>query len=230
MIKQIISSFGIGAAALVVAALMYSAAEPAIGFGAATSTSQFTISETVTSEISFKTPASNVTLSPSLGGITGGDATGTTQVVVSTNNSTGYNMTVQASSSLGMLGNSNPADTIPAYVPSSADVPDFNFTVPANAAYFGYTVSASTTADLAQLFKDNGTSCNTGSSDTAGLAHCWLNASTTAVTVVDTSSATLGSGSTSTLAFHVRINSNPSPSIPNDTYVATTTLTAVTNP
>jgi len=201
--------------------------EPTIGVGATTATSQFTISQTVNAEVSFSTLASNVTLAPSLGGLTGGDATGTTQVVVVTNDHSGYQMTITASSSLGMLGNRNSANTIPAYTPATPDVPDYNFTVPVNKAYFGYNVEASTSADLVASFKNNGTACNTGSS--SGLNHCWLNASTTAVTIINTTASTAASGSTSTLAFHVKIQANPSPIIPDDTYVATTTLTATAN-
>ncbi|MDE1941038.1 MAG: hypothetical protein KGI66_02885, partial [Patescibacteria group bacterium] len=110
--------------------------EPALGAAAG---SQFTTSETVTSELSFATPASNVTLSPALGGITGGTATGQTQVVVLTNDALGYQMTIQASSSLGMIGNASSTNYIAAYVPAST-IPDYTFAVnsPRGAA-FGYT-------------------------------------------------------------------------------------------
>jgi hypothetical protein len=135
-------------------------------------------------------------------------------------------MTITASSSAGMIGNVN-AGTIPAYVPSATNVPDFTFTAPANTARFGYTAEASTTADLSSAFKDNGSACNTGSSDTAN--SCWLNASTTAFTIINRSTATTVWGATTTLKFRAVINSNPSPVIPNDVYVATTTLTATGN-
>jgi hypothetical protein len=224
--KNIITSICYGFGSLIIAMALFAAVEPAIGFGAtATSTSQFTISQTVGPEISFATPATNVTMAPALGGVTGGDATGTTQVVVFTNDHLGYQMTIQASSSVGMIGNTNPANSIPAYVPGTAGVPDFNFTVPANAARFGYTVEASTTAEATAFFKNNGTICNAGAAN--GLGHCWLNATTTPFFVIDTSAATVASGSTSTLKFHVKINANPAPAIPDDAYVATTTLTAL---
>ena len=221
----IISSVGSAVIALMAISAVFVIAEPAVSFGAgSTQFDQFTISQGVTAEVSFKTPATNVVMAPTIGGMTGGDATGTTQVVITTNDHLGYQMTIQASSSAGMVGNVN-GGTIPAYVPSTPGVPDYNFTVPANGAYFGYTVEASTTADLTAFFKNNGTACNTGSSN--GLGHCWLNATTTAFYLADTSSATAASGSTTTLKFHVRIMSNPSPTIPDDTYVATTTLTAL---
>ena len=214
-------------ALLMIAASLFLLAEPAISNGATTSSSQFTISQVVTSEVSFSTPASNVTLGPSLGGLTGGTSNGGTQVIVVTNDHLGYSMTLTASSSAGMLGNTNQANTIPAYVPASGVTPDFAFSVPANKAYFGYTAEASTTVDLAAGFKDNGTICGTGTNDTVNA--CWLNASTTAVTIVNRSTQTAASGATTTLKFRVQINANPSPAIPDDTYVATTTLTATAN-
>ena len=96
-----------------------------------------------------------------------------------------------------------------------------------NRARFGYSVEASTTADLVQAFKDDGANCNTGAGDTAN--SCWLNASTTAFTIVNRSTATVASGATTTIKFRVVVNPNPVPTIPDDAYVATTTLTASAN-
>ncbi len=226
--KFIITSASQGCVLLFVAAAFFVLLEPTIGFGDTSALSQFTISETIGTEVSFQTAPTNVTLSPSLGGLTGGDATGTTQVVVTSTGHLGYHMTIQASSSVGMLGNLNSSNSIPAYTTQSASTsPDFNFTVAANAAAFGYSVEASTTADVVQQFKNNGTVCNAGSNN--GLGHCWFPATSTAYTIINTSAASPGSGSTSTLDFHVKIQSNPSPVIPDDTYVATTTLTALAN-
>jgi hypothetical protein len=219
-----------GIAASLVIAMLFFIAEPTLSNGATTQ-STFTISQTVTAEIAFGTPASNIILSPSLGGLTGGTANGGTQVNVKTNNHLGYQMTIAASSSLGMLGNTNPSNYIPALVTTVAGIPDFTFnsgSVPSNRAYFGYTAEASTTSDLATNFKDNGSTCGgAGSSDAAD--SCWISATSTSYTVVNRATATPGSGSTTTLKFRVVINANPSPSIPDDTYVATTTLTATTN-
>lgn len=191
---------------------------------------QFEVSQVITDEITFHTTATDVSLSPALSGITGGTSNGGTQVIVRTNNSTGYTMTLTASSSAGMLGDSQ-GGTIPALSVSSPTVPDYSFdsgTVGANLAYFAYSVEASTTADLDPSFKDNGSNtCNTGSTDTVD--KCWLNASTTAETIINRSTATEASGATSTLKFRVVIKQNPSPSLAEDTYTATTTLTATNN-
>lgn len=223
--KKIIKTLETSTIALLMLVLMFLVIEPAIGNAV---DSQMTETLTITSEISFLTPASNVTLLPAIAGITGGTANGQTQVRVLTNNATGYNMTIVASSSVGMIGNTQ-GGNIPVYVSAVNGLPDFNFTVPANRARFGYTVEASTTADLVTAFKDNGSVCGgIGSADAVN--SCWLGATTTPVQIINRASATPDSGATSTIKFRVVVNSNPSPAIPQDTYVATTTLTAITNP
>jgi hypothetical protein len=211
---------------LLMLALLFLIVEPAIG-DAASASSQFTETLSVTAEISFLVSGSNLTLSPSLAGITGGTANGQTSVRVLTNNALGYAMTLTASSSLGMIGDSQ-GGTIPAYIPASGTTADYTFTTPANTARFGYTVEASTTADTAQAFLDNGSNtCNTGAVN--GTDTCWLNASTSAVTIINRTTETSASGSTSTIKFRAVISANPVPAIPQDTYTATTTLTATTN-
>ena len=211
-----------------VLAISFVALEPAISYANPSVSSQFTISQVVNSEISFATPASNIIMSPALGGLTGGTANGATSVAVITNNRTGYNMTIQASSSLGMIGTASSSNYIPFDVPVTPGIPDYTMGAPVNGAAFAYTVSATTSSDVVQLFRNSTSSCNQ-SAGTANGANCWLNASTTPVTIINRNLPTPVTGATSTLAFRVIINSNPSPMIPNDTYVATTTLTATTN-
>lgn len=194
---------------------------------AASANDTFTVTGTVTGEISFAAFAADINLT-GLPGVTGGTSTGQTYVRVSTNNASGYNMSLSTESDPGMQGNDT-AGTIPDYVPTAPTVPDFHWSVPVNTAYFGYTVEASTTTDLDPSFLDNGTdTCNTGANDTVD--RCWLNASTTDEVIVNRSSQTTTWGATTTLKFRMTIMPNPSPVIPTDTYVATNTLTAATNP
>jgi hypothetical protein len=219
IINQIVRSLGI----MICSICLYTVVEPILSFG-----SSNTVSQSVTTELAIVTPANNISLSPNIDVSVGGQASGQTQVVVATNDHLGYSMTIQASSSLGMIGNASSTQFIPAYVTSVPGIPDYNFTVPANKAYFGYTVEASTTSDLASSFKDSLGVCGDSlGSDTQD--KCWISASTTAYTIVNRNSQTLLSGSTTTLKFLVYINANPSPGIINDTYVATTTLTAIAN-
>jgi hypothetical protein len=189
---------------------------------------QFTVRQEITSEISFYTGGTNVVMSPALGGITGGTATGGTQVSVLTNDSQGYNMTIKASGTIAMVGETQ-GGFIQNYTPNATTVPEYAWSVDVNTGEFGYTISASTTADLDQSFLDTGAICDAGSADTSGSTSCWYYASDTPYMVVNRSSETAGSGSTSTLFFQVQLTSNPIPAIPEDFYTATTTLTAVTN-
>lgn len=213
-----------------IAVVSFAALEPVIGY-AQSATSQFTTKQTITAELSFLTAASNIVLSPSIAGITGGAASGTTQVVVFTNNSTGYTMTITASGTVAaMRGDTATTSYINDYTPA-AGLPDFTF-VPNSTgqpAEFGFTVSASSTADLALKFKDNGSACNAGSADTGGATTCWTYASSTATTTMVTTGPTSSSGSTSTIFMHTNVPAGPNPALPEDVYTATTTLTATAN-
>ena len=228
--KNIIKILKTSTTALIMLALMFLVVEPAVSSSASAS-SQFTETLTVSSEISFITPGSNIVMLPNIQGLTGGTANGQTQVRVLTNNATGYTMTIVASSSLGMVGNTQ-GGNIPAYV--SGSVPDFAFVdaTGGTAGKFGFTVEASSTntADLVAAFKDNGsTTCGgAGSIDTSNA--CWTGVTTTPVTIVNRSTFTPGSGATTTIKFRASVGSNPNPIIPEDTYTATTTLTATENP
>ena len=202
--------------------------EPALSLAGTTAQSTFLVSQVVSSELAFVTPVSNLTLSPSLGGLTGGTAIGAVQFEIRSADALGYVVTLAASSSVGMIGLSSSTNSIPAYVPATTGIPDYTFTVPAHKAYFGYSVMATNTPDVVPLFLSNGSSaCNTGSNNIYGT--CWLNASTTAITILNRTSVTPNSGATSSLDFQVTIQPNPSPVIPDDSYVATTTLTATSN-
>ena len=125
--KEFIKTLKTSTISLLMLALVFVAVEPAIGNAIE---DQFTVTQSVTAEISFLTPSTDITMSPALAGLTGGTSNGSTYVRVLTNNALGYTMTLTASSSNGMIGNSQ-GGTIPAYVPTSGITPDFTFTTPA---------------------------------------------------------------------------------------------------
>lgn len=228
MIKSTLRVINQTTISLLILSLVFFAVEPAVSYGASVA-STFTITQVVTQEISFSLlPPPNVIMSPQLGGLTGGTSNGQTQFIVTTNNSTGYNVTLFASSSGAMINIATSSYSIPAYIPAVASIPDFTFTVPPPAARFGYTVAASTTGDVVQAFRNLTGVCNM-LAGTANGTNCWLNASSTAFTILNSSLPTPASGATSTLFFRVGISANPNPVIPNGTYVATTTITASTN-
>ena len=212
-------------ALLMILSAVFMLVEPAIALGVE---DQFTITQVVSAEIAFLTPATDIVLVPTLAGMTGGTSNGGTQVAVRSNNDTGYTMTIKASSTIGSMVGNTAGGSIPAYVTATPGVPDYDMTPAANTAGFAYTVEASTTADLSTSFKDSASACDaSGGSDTQ--LQCWIAATSTEYTLVNRSTATAASGSTTTLRFRVVINANPLPLIPDDTYVATTTLTAVNN-
>lgn len=208
--------------------------EPAISHSQATAKDQFTVTQSITSEISFAGTAADVTMDTSIPGITGGTANGATQVRVYTNDSAGYSMTILASSSPAMQGNTQGGSirdfstTTTGWMAEPAHTFDAT-TVPVNSAGFGYSVYASSTNDVDPSFSHDGSNvCGTGGATETEKA-CWIGASTTAYTIVNRTSETEGSGATTTIFFRTVIRSSPSPSIPEDTYVSTTTLTATTN-
>ncbi len=161
------------------------------------------------------TAVNSVTMTPSIPGVSGGIANGSTTVTVTTDSASGYQMTIVASQSPAMQKGS---DSIADYVPVGA--PDFAFVTNAADSHLGYSPSG---VDVTARFKDNGVSCNTGASETA-LA-CWDGLSTTPLEIVRRTSANTPNGSTTTVNFRVGIGGSVVQT--NGTYVATTTLTAV---
>lgn len=201
--------------------IIYLAFEPIISRAV---TDTFEVTQQITGEISFATPAADVTMSPALPSLTGGTSTGATQVVVSTNSATGYTMDIYFSSSTAMNQRTG-TSSIPNF--GSTTVPAFTFSAPANSASFGYSVEASTTSDVDPSFLDNGTACNTGTGNTAD--RCWLSPTSTAPgeRIINRATIPPASGATTTVKFQLIVSPNPNPSIPADFYTATATLTAL---
>lgn len=201
--------------------------EPKVG--QAVTSGPFTIQQTVTAEISFLVDASNVTMSGSINGITGGTSNGTTTAVVRTNNPAGYTMSIayaNNSTPNAMLGDTTANESIHDYTASSSE-PTYTFHTSSSSAVFAYTASAANTSDLDQSFKDNGSGlCNNGSNDTSGYSTCWMEPSTSGFQIINRGTDA-PSGATTTLNFRVYVPNAPSPSLQADTYTATATLTAL---
>jgi len=159
---------------------------------------------------------SPVTLSPSLGGLTGGISTGSTSLVVVTDSPAGYQITIRASSSPAMRSGVN---TIADYVPSGA-VPDFTFVNVPTDVHFAFSPEGT---NLATRYKDNGAACGVGALDSA--QRCWDGLSTTDRTIVNATAANQPAGATTTIRFQVGIGG--SVAVPTGTYTATTTITAL---
>lgn len=204
--------------------------EPSVGRAI---TDSFTVTQTISSEISFLVNAADVTMSGTPSGMTGGYATGTTQTVILTNNSTGYNMTLHfATSTSGRSMQASSTAYINDYTPASAGVPDYSWIDNASggSAEFGYTIIGSSTAEVAQSFLQNGSVCNSAGGANSDNNRCWLNPTTSPKTIINATTPTPTSGSTTTIKFKVAVPNAPSPALPSGNYVATGWLTAVVNP
>lgn len=195
----------------------------------------FTVSQSITGEISFYASTTDVVMSPSIPGVSGGTANGAAVAIVNTNNPTGYNMTIEFATGTAMVGEGT-GNVINNYTPTNPNAPDYSFSIggAGTPGEMAYSVVASSSGELDLTFRDNGSdTCGVGAGNATNT--CWYNASTTdgstpiAEQVILSAAATPSSGSTSTIKFRVSVPTNPAPALPVDTYTATATLTAVTN-
>ncbi len=218
---------------VVVVALLASAyfvVEPQVG--RAVNSGPFSIRQEVGQEISFLVEAANVTMAGTLNGLTGGNATGTTQAVVRTNSAGGYYMDISFADSdsdsiiMRRDAGGSSSGSIRNYATTSVPmvVPTYGFSTASTAAMFAYTVTASDTNAIAQNFLNNGsTLCGVGSNTTADI--CWMQPATTTYRIID-SGDSAPQGSTTTVKFRVYIPSNPNPGVDAGFYTATATLSA----
>lgn len=215
--ESVVKSLLSATAAMLMLAVLFTVVEPRVTQAIGTT---FKITQSVTAEISFLATSSAVTMVGALAGITGGSATGSTYVVVQTNSTGGYNMTLSFSNAPAMRGDITGNTGIVNY--GTTTEPTFNFFA-SSSAVFAYNVNASTTSDLDQSFLSNGSACNTGAGYTANT--CWMGGSTTPFQIINRTVAATTSATT-TLQFRVNIPNNPTPALQSDTYTATATLTA----
>ena len=216
-------------AVVMIAAVSFWLLEPTVSRAI---TDDFTVSQVISGAISFQTNPGDITMVGTLDGLTGGTSYGTTTTRVRTNNATGYNMTIQFSSTTAM--GRNGGGYIPNFVYStSTDGYPAGFDISSAGSQFGFSVNASNTADISPVFTHSGSACGTTNNVSFAVNNCWRGASSTDETfeteLINTSVPTPGSGSTSTVQFRITIPSNPTPAVPNGTYVATATLTAIDN-
>lgn len=142
------------------------------------------------SYISISSP-SDLVLS-SMAGLSGGFSEGTMSWVVTTDNAAGYSMSIASSTTPALK---SALDSLDDYTPLGAD-PDYNFTnLPTNST-FGFSPEGTEVADR---FKDNGSACNAGTSETTN--KCWDGLSTTPKVIAGRATSNHPSGSTITARF-----------------------------
>ena len=166
------------------------------------------------------TSAANVVMSPAIGGVSGGTATGNTSFTVTTDDPAGYTGTIQASTSPALVNNASSTVSFADYLPGGAN-PDFTFTNAATASSLGFSPKGT---DISSRYLDNGSNaCGTGSSQTVGA--CWDGLSTSPKTFLSRTSGNQPSGTLTTLNFQAASGSNHIQL--SGTYTATSTVTVI---
>jgi hypothetical protein len=158
---------------------------------------------------------SDVVLSPSLAGLTGGTSNGSTTVTVTTDNPAGYTLSLKSQNNPAMQSGANTIDDYN----QGADA-DYTFLVNSGIAHLGFSPSS---VDVVQEFKDNGSLCGVGAQDTP--LSCWAGLSTLGTTIAEGGASNHPDGATTTIYFRVGIGSGAG--VVTGLYTATTTLTAL---
>ena len=193
---------------------------------------EITVTQDVSVEISISSP-SNVTMSASIPGMTGGLATGSATWTVVTNNNTGFILKLASSTNPALAG-ATQGDSFADYTETVADTPDYDWTVAESDAEFGYTVEPATAADTVQAFLNAAgpaAPCNTvGGIETAD--KCWLDFAAAGLNVINRSSETTVSGEAEVIKFKAELNGPATDAdgfLIEDSYTATITATATIN-
>lgn len=161
---------------------------------------------------------SDVLLSPSIPGVSGGFATGSTTFTVVTDSLGGYELTIESQNNPSMQSGAN---TIADYVPGGG-VPDYNFTIGAADAYFGFSPEGS---DVVQRYLDNGVDTCNESAGSNTTDKCWDGLSTTARVIASGGASNHPAGTETKVKFQVGVGGSVAQ--PPGSYVATTTVTAI---
>lgn len=159
---------------------------------------------------------SNVTMTPAIDGINGGSSSGSVSWTVTTDNPAGYNLFLRAASSPALASTN---DSFADYTSQNPSVPDFTWAVGTNAAEFGYTVEGN---DTHSTFKDNGSLCSIGSSNTSDA--CWMAFSTSNREIARRSSSA-GGGVATTVKIKAELGADKT--VEDGSYSAEISVTAL---
>jgi hypothetical protein len=162
------------------------------------------------------TAPGNIVMTPSIGGITGGVANGSTSVIVVTDSPSGYALSLSAETAPAM---NSETDSIADYVPLASPNPDLVFNTSSTQAHFGFSPQGT---DVVLRYLNNTSVCNAGTLSVS--LQCWDGVGTSTKLVAEGSS-NQPSGVTTNFNFRVELGGGIS--VPEGEYVATTTLTAL---
>jgi len=168
--------------------------------------------------LSISTPT-DATMSPAIGGISGGIGNGSTTWTILTDNPAGYTLSIKASSSPALQSGLN---SFSDYTLTASGTPDYNWSILGTSSEFGFTPEGN---DTIQKYKDNGSSCNTGSLNTVD--KCWNNFSISNETIAQSFVSNHPSGVTTNVKF--RAESGTSHLQIKGTYQAIITATVIAN-
>ncbi|PIP27551.1 MAG: hypothetical protein COX30_01280 [Candidatus Moranbacteria bacterium CG23_combo_of_CG06-09_8_20_14_all_39_10] len=166
---------------------------------------------------------SDVTMTPTIPGVSGGLGNGSVFWTVTTDNLAGYSFYVRSNASPSLAKSDNPSVYFDDYTPGTN--PDYVWQVDADKAEFGFTPEGS---DIVQKFRDNGeNTCNTGTLDTSDA--CWYNfvSSNPGELISQSNTSNHPAGVATTVKMEAQSNSAHLQEA--GTYQATITVTALAN-
>ncbi|MEA2097669.1 MAG: hypothetical protein U9P70_01140 [Patescibacteria group bacterium] len=164
------------------------------------------------------TSPTDVTMSPDIGGVSGGTGNGQAVWTVITDSSGGYSLDIKADSAPAMQSGAN---SFADYTLATLGTPDYTWLVASADSEFGFTPEGN---DIVSKFKDDGVNtCNTGSNDTPN--QCWSNFSTSYENIAGSFDPNHPDGTATTVKF--RAESGSSHLQVEGSYQATITVTAI---
>jgi len=179
-----------------------------------TSTLNFNVTLTVTSELSLTCPSS-LAMS-SISGLTGGSSINYVDCNVKSNDYNGYLLYVSASSSPALVNNASSSVYFSDYRTST---PEFTWTNASASSSFGISVSSS---NAVAAFKNTGSVCGSGTTST--YTNCFRSLSTSNINIASDSAPTISAGVTTSIAFKAEVGATRNQ--PTGSYTAGITVTA----
>lgn len=152
-----------------------------------------------------------------IGGIDGEASEGTISWQVTTDNSAGYSMSIESTTTPALT---SALDSFADYIPAGAD-PDYSFSIVSTTSAFGFSPEG---VDTSTRFLDNGLICNIGSGEIS--AKCWDGLSASPKVAFQRTTSNHPAGSATIVRFHAESGSDHI-QISGD-YAAPVIVTAIT--